>query len=107
MEFWIVAALGIAVFVLMHYASKADYHRRRARAQKLQATVIENRWEKGPMRGDYTQLAYAYVELTDNPGRGLIKLHYASSGGPKFSVGETVEVFWGDRGELWYWYAYG
>lgn len=93
----------LAVFAVLWY-SKVSFLNMREGAEKLNATVIEYRNEKGPMRNDYTEIPYPYVRIEGSTER-LIRLKYASSGSKPFEINETVHAFW-FAGILYYWEAY-
>ena len=53
----------IIIFLLFISNDKIQFLKARTLAEKISATVIEYRLEKGSLRNDYTKLDYPYVKL--------------------------------------------
>ncbi len=99
---WIVIALIIAFGLSLMVYNKKHFYKIRSSSEILQAEVIEFRWEKGPIRNDYTKLCYPYVRILQGGNTSLIKLRFANNSSAPFEIGEVIDVFWHDNTLLYY-----
>ncbi|KAA3439207.1 hypothetical protein [Rufibacter hautae] len=90
------------VFLCLMMYNKNYFYKLRRPSEKLFAEVVEYRWEKGPMRNDYTKLCYPYVRISGKEESSLVKLSYANNHSEPFKIGEVVEVFWHEKTLLYY-----
>lgn len=87
------------LYLLFQWQGKVEFYKMKNGKEPLKAKVIEYRNEKSPMRNDYTQIPYPYVQTDSDNSKltkltKLTKLKYANSMSKPFKIGEDVDVFW-------------
>lgn len=102
MEIFVLFLIFVSIALT---ASKISFIKKRAKALKIEAEVVEYRWERSSMRNDNSKLNYPYVKITSEDGDYVIKkLHYANNWSKSFEIGQRIYVFWKDN-KLLYWEA--
>lgn len=95
----------LSILILFQWHTKVKFYQLRANKSKLNATVVEYRYERiETKRNNYLYISYPYVRLDTNSSQlELVKLKYR--GFPPLKKGATVQVFWMDQ-FVFLWNAY-